>query len=223
MASFPRMPVRMTVVGWREDGPDGAAAPAAPGDEPTGSAGATSLVLISPFPPLPGLVKALRRLGTVRFLLAPNSVHCLWGRAARDAAFPDALLLGPPAAARRHPGVPFDALIRGEGDLPAGWPRANLRVFPTAPAAPFLSELVFVHRPSASLIVTDMAFNYKHGGETPLPAFPFTLYLSATGGYRICCASKPFAWICKDADRMCAVLKDVLAEPFDQVRRLHVP
>lgn len=70
-------------------------------------------------------------------------------------------------------------------------------------------ELAFFHKPSSTLILADLAFNFddrfKH---TEDPGMLFNLYLSLSGGNRRCCISKPLKHVIKDPSKH---LQNVLA------------
>ncbi len=59
--------------------------PLSPPQPPTAD---PSLLLVSTFPPVPPLVELLKLLGGVKFILAPNSMHCSCVQAMRDEAVP---------------------------------------------------------------------------------------------------------------------------------------
>lgn len=208
-------PVRMTIV---RSGSGGSGSP---------------LLLVSSFPPDARVMELLRPLGQVRLVLAPNAAHCLWGAAMRK-AYPGALLAGPPNAAARFPDQPWDALIKTPADfhwllVRQGFDAAELRAWTTCKASPWLQEIPLLHRPSRTLILTDLAFNFKRdGGETPLPGGPLgflmrSLYLPLAGGYRPCCVTKPFglSFMLPDADAMCTVMQEIAGTDFDQVIMAH--
>ncbi|EFN59359.1 hypothetical protein CHLNCDRAFT_137816 [Chlorella variabilis] len=194
--------------------------------------GGRGLLLVSSFPPTPQVLALLRPLGEVRLVLAPNAMHCLWGAHMRDAC-PGAVLAGPPKAAQRFPasrwdvvvGTPhdFDALLAQLGLSPRG---QEVQVWTTIQANPWMQEVVLLHRPSRALILTDLAFNFQRGGDTPLPGGPLgavlrSTYLRLAGGYRTCCPTTPVRWLLKDADAMCAIVDAILLCDFDQVVVAH--
>ncbi|GAB4816581.1 hypothetical protein N2152v2_003627 [Parachlorella kessleri] len=209
-------PVRMTVI----RSPEGA------------------LTLVSSFPPEPLILEELGKLGTVELVLAPNAMHCLWGAEMRDAC-PGSKLAGPPNALKRFPKVKWDAEIVEAGDLASlrgttgrsgvGGGGGDLLAWATKDAGnPWMQEIVLLHAPSRTLIVTDLAFNFSRdtNAETPLPGGPLgavfrNTYLPLAGGYRRCCPTKPFGLFCSDADAMCAVLDQIMEQDFDQVVMAH--
>lgn len=117
------------------------------------------LWLHSPIAPDDGLVAALDGLGPVAHLVAPNTIH-YWWMAAWQRRFPQAVVHAVPSAARRarRKGRPF----RVDREL----------VAPPAPGCPaeldelvvagsYLTEAVFHHRPTRTLILTDLVQNYE--------------------------------------------------------------
>lgn len=111
------------------------------------------LLLHSPVPPEPALREALDRLGRVRWLVGPNKVHHLFlGDFAR--AYPEAELCGAPGLAEKRRDLAFRHVL---GDGPAPWPDALLQQLFRGASA--LNEVVFLHRPSRTLLLTDLAFN----------------------------------------------------------------
>ncbi len=97
---------------------------------------------------------ALDALGPVQAVVAPSKMHHLFA-GAYPKAYPDAQLFGAPGLARKRPDLSFAGRL---GDQPdALWADViDQHVFAGAPG---MNEVVFVHRPSATLILTDLAFN----------------------------------------------------------------
>jgi hypothetical protein len=124
------------------------------------------LLLHSPVAPDPELRKALDRLGRVRWLLGPSKVHHLFlGDFAR--AYPDAELCGAPGLPEKRRDPAFQHVL--EDELRAPWPDAVWqRLFRGAPA---LNEVVFLHRPSRTLLLTDLAFHVQPGSENRARVF----------------------------------------------------
>ena len=127
------------------------------------------LMLISPVPAEPALVERVGALGSVAFLVAPNRFHHLYV-AEWKTACPEAAVYAAPGLDEKRPdlataGVLSDAAEPGwssvvEQQVMAGFPLTN--------------EVVFFHRPSATLIATDLAFHV--GAESPAPTrFAFRL------------------------------------------------
>lgn len=114
----------------------------------------SELVLHSPIAFGPELFDRVRSLGTVKHLIAPNRLHHLfvgdWQRACPDAS----LHVAPGLETKRT-----DLAIAGVlGDEPeAGWRDVLDQRF--VAGFPFANEVVFFHRPSSTLVLSDLAFN----------------------------------------------------------------
>jgi hypothetical protein len=110
-----------------------------------------TLFVHSPIAPDAVVVAGLRALGPVAHVVAPNKLHHLHV-AAFAARFPDAYCYASPDLPARRPALPFDVVL-GDAARP-GWSRdldqCALR------GAFFLDEVVFLHRASGTLILTDL-------------------------------------------------------------------
>ncbi len=103
------------------------------------------------------IVEELRALGEVRWVVAPSKMHYFFAGAFKQ-AFPEARLLGAPGLGAKQPRLPLDGELTGP--LPEGWPTAiDYRQYL---GSGWMNEVVFLHRPSRSLLLTDLAFNV-HG------------------------------------------------------------
>ena len=125
------MPLRMTVVRLSEGG----------------------LVLISPVALDDATAAEVAALGPVRHIVAPNLRQHLHAASAR-ARFPDARLLGAPGLAAHRKDLVFDGEL---GTAPAPW--GDELAVSLLGGVPRMSELVFLHRPSRTLVVTDLVFH----------------------------------------------------------------
>ncbi len=118
------------------------------------------LLLHSPIAASDELVREVKALGPVAYLVAPNRFHHLfvgdWQRACPDAA----IYAAPGLDAKRA-----DLAIAGElSDEPEpGWKGVLDQVL--LDGFPLVNEVVFFHRSSATLIATDLAFNV--GSNSP--------------------------------------------------------
>lgn len=62
--------------------------------------------------------------------------------------------------------------------------------------ASFLEELAILHKPSSTLIITDIAFNFDEACiQTTQPGWLFKAYLSLSDGYRRCCTTKVMSYM----------------------------
>jgi hypothetical protein len=105
----------------------------------------------SPVAPDDRLLASLGALGPVRHIVAPSKLHHLY---VMDFArhFPDAAVHGSPGLPAKRPDIPFSSVL---GDSPdPGW-AADLDQCPVR-GNRVLDEVVFLHRPSRTLIVADL-------------------------------------------------------------------
>lgn len=104
---------------------------------------------------------AVDAIGPVRFIVAPNSLHHLHLQAWQS-AYPDALVYAPPGLRQRRKDIAFDGDL---DDVPGA---------PGAPPPPWAAtidqvivrgnlittEVVFFHRPSGTVLFTDLIQNF---------------------------------------------------------------
>jgi hypothetical protein len=134
------------------------------------------LVVHSPIAPkheTTALFEATAKLGPVRHILAPSCLHHLSVNAWR-ARFPDAVAYGAPGLRNKRKDVPWGSDLPGD----RGAPWSSVLDSVLVAGAPRLNEVVFHHRPSRTLIVSDLLFNMT--GEVNLP----TRLLLALAGTR---------------------------------------
>lgn len=161
----------------------------------------------SPIAPDDGLFAALAALGPVAHLVAPNSLHYWWvGDWQRR--FPDARVHAVPGAAARarRKGREFrvDRVLATTPAAPdAPWGEAIETILVRGSA---IDEAVFFHRPSRSLILTDLVQNYDReklqgawllllmrlgGVMSPHGTTPRDLRLTSWGAGAGSCARRP--------------------------------
>ena len=110
----------------------------------------------SPIEATDELVAEVSELGDVAFVVAPNRFHHMFV-ASWQKACPQARTWAAPGLQKKRPDLPFDETLTR--DAPAEWRDTLDQVF--IQGIPMISETVFFHRPSGSLIVTDLAFNFQ--------------------------------------------------------------
>lgn len=115
-----------------------------------------SLVVISP-PPLvsPDDTLAIDAIGDVRYVVIPNSFHYVYA-AAFLARYPRAALLTAAAVAARVPDLPAGQELDPKA-LPEAW-KSELELAVLGPVHG-ISETVFFHCATRTLILTDLAFH----------------------------------------------------------------
>jgi hypothetical protein len=170
-----------------------------------------SLLLHSPVALEPELCRQLDSLGAVRFVVAPNRFHHLYaGEVARQ--YPEARLWVAPGVERKRP----DLVIAGvlEDEAPTGWKGQLDQVF--FRGRPFENEVVFQHRPSRTLILCDLAFNF--GPRT----HPVTRLLARLiGSHGRFGPSRLDPLLIRDRPAARASLERILAWNFDRVVVAH--
>lgn len=105
---------------------------------------------------------AVEAVGEVQWLIAPNAFHHLFVADWQE-RFPAAQILAAPRLLAKRRDL---AQARPLSDVPVEWQR-ELEVLPID-GLPLVNEYVFFHRASASLIATDLAFNF--GPDSPFSA-----------------------------------------------------
>jgi hypothetical protein len=136
------------------------------------------LLLHSPTRFTPALHAAVQAIGPVRHLLAPNLAHWMFFKDWADAC-PDATTWSAPNLARRKQvrdaGVRFDREVPDH--TPAEWaPDVTMRLVPGGLG---FTETALFHRPSRTLVLTDLVLNLEPG-KLPLLARPLAQLAGVT-------------------------------------------
>jgi hypothetical protein len=112
------------------------------------------LWLNSPVERTPAIAAAVDALGPVRALVCPNSFHHLFA-GPWQAAFPEAELHAAPGLAKKRDDLRIDSELVDE--VPALWREVlDQRCFR---GNRLMEEFVFLHRPSRTLMITDLLVN----------------------------------------------------------------
>ena len=118
-----------------------------------------AVVVHSPVRGTPELYDAVEGIGSVAWLVAPNAFHHLfvldWHQ-----RFPNATVLVAPKLRKKRPDLAGAALLT---ETPAEW-ADELEVLQIE-GLPQVNEFVFFHRPSRTLVLTDLAFHF--GRDSP--------------------------------------------------------
>jgi hypothetical protein len=170
-----------------------------------------SLWLHSPVTLDAGLRQELDALGRVRFAVAPNRVHHLYaGDVAK--AYPGARLWIGPGLERKRPDLAYQAVLGDEA--PPEWFGQIDQVF--FRGRPFENEVVFHHRASRTLILCDLAFNFRAGTH---PVTRFLMSLIRSYGYFG--PSKLDPLLIRDRTAARESLEKILSWDFDRVIVAH--
>ena len=121
-----------------------------------------SLLLHSPTRFSPGLRQALEGIGPICYLVAPNVVHWMFVKAWQDAV-PAAVTLAAPGLRERGPvrraGLRIDQELRERA--PEAWAGEIEQV--VVPGGGGFTEVAMFHRPSSTLLMTDLMQNFEPG------------------------------------------------------------
>lgn len=117
------------------------------------------LLLHSPVRIDDALAERLSGLGRVRWIAAPNTFHHLFAGRAKE-RWPGAEVLAAPGVEKKQKALPIDGALPDAA--PEAWRGALETLF--VGGMPALNEVVFFHRPSKTLVLTDFLFNFGDEG-----------------------------------------------------------
>jgi glyoxylase-like metal-dependent hydrolase (beta-lactamase superfamily II) len=167
-----------------------------------------ALLVHSPTPVDDVLAAEIAALGSVACIVAPNCYHHLHVTPFLT-RFPGAKVYGAPGLAQKRP----DLTLAGTLDDGAAVPWAGVLDQISLAGAPKLNEVVFLHRASRSLLVTDLLFNVT----TP-DNWLTGLVLRLMGTYKRLGPSRLLRWrLTKDRPALKASVERMLAWDFVRV------
>lgn len=153
------------------------------------------------------LGEALDKLGPVRAVVAPNRFHHLFINDWRT-AYPDAAVAVAPGLDKKRKDLADIAHLGNAGD--AVWSSDLEQHFVNG--IPAFNETVFCHKPSRTLICTDLAFNMR---EDPSAFARFIWRMM--GAWNKFGPSRMERLLCRDKAALGASLTAILAWDFDRV------
>lgn len=169
------------------------------------------LLLHSPVALDPQLRAELDAIGRVCFAVAPNRVHHLYaGDVAK--AYPGTRLWVAPGLERKRPDLVFEAVL--DDEAPEPWRDEVDQVF--FRGRPYENEVTFFHRPSRTLILCDLAFNFG-----PRAALPTRLLMKLLRSYGHLAPSKLDPLLIRDRRAARDSLERILAWDFDRIIVAH--
>ncbi|WP_437682543.1 DUF4336 domain-containing protein [Sorangium sp. So ce131] len=186
---FGRLPSRTTVV-RRADG---------------------GLVIHSPLAFDDAAAREIDALGEVRALVAPSCLHHLFLKAATE-RWPRASVLGAPGLEKKLSGLPFTPLPRS-GVAPEIGDDLGVRL---VEGVPYITEHVFLHARSRTLIVTDLLFNVHE-----VRGFALKVFLWLGGAYKKTAQDHVWRVLVRDRAAAARSVADVLAWDFERVVVAH--
>ena len=169
------------------------------------------LWLHSPVPITPQLQGELAALGQVAWIVAPNKLHHLFLSDAA-AAFPGAQLYGAPGLAKKRPDV--SGLQTLGADVVPAW-REDFDQLVVA-GFPIAHEVVWFHRPSRTLILTDLCQFW----EGPL-SWSGAAYAHLTGVRKRLAVPRTVRLMIKDKAAFAASARAIMQWRFERVIVAH--
>ncbi|MDH3585103.1 MAG: DUF4336 domain-containing protein [Phycisphaerae bacterium] len=155
--------------------------------------------------------QAVEALGGVRSLVAPNAFHHLFLESAA-VAWPQAQVYAAAGVSRKQPGVRIHGELTG---VPLPQWSADLEQLPVE-GMPRFNEVVFLHRSSRTLIVSDLVFNLA--GKLPWRTGVFARIAGIHGRLAV---SRLFRSFIRDRQAFARSIRAILAWDFDRMIMAH--
>jgi hypothetical protein len=153
----------------------------------------------------------LDALGAVRYAVAPNRFHHLYAGGVTR-AYPEARLWVAAGVERKRPDLEIAGVLTD--DAPVEWKREVDQLY--FRGRPFENEVVFLHRPSRTLVLCDLAFNF--GPTAPVVT---RVVLKALGGYGGFRTTRLDPLLIRDRGAARRSLEQILAWDFDRIVVAH--
>lgn len=163
----------------------------------------------SPAEPKEELIEEMHSLGSVRFLVTPNNIHTNWSVQTKK-FFPDAIHCASSRLMNKRSDLSIDIELNK-----VKWPTDIDQVF--IKGIGILDETVFLHKPSGSLIVTDLCYNWDARDINWI----WRGYLNLVSGWKPLSSMNVFLDNVDDEKALQSSLKQVLDWDFDQVHLCH--
>lgn len=166
------------------------------------------LILIAPIAIDDELAAEIGAKGGVHTLIGPNLLHHRYVNAAKS-RYPEARSLGAPGLAEKKPEIAFDGVL------------ADGSISPSVEAmlvegAKKLSEVVFLHKPSRTLVVTDLVFNIPDAS-----GMSWFILKAFSGALGRCEQSRLCRTLTNDRAATAQSIDKLLAWSFDRVVPAH--
>ena len=169
------------------------------------------LLLHSPIAATAELVREVKALGPVAYLVAPNRFHHLYIGQWQQAC-PEASVYVAPGLDAKRPDLEIAGVLADEPE--SGWAETIDQVL--VEGFPLANEVVFFHRPSATLIATDLAFNIT-SSSPPLTRLAFR-FIGTSGQLAPTLLER---LLVRDRAAFRHSLERILEWPFDRVVVAH--
>ena len=143
-------------------------------------------------------------------IVSPSCFHHLFVKAAHD-YLPEAKLYGAPGLQKKRADIKWDGILND-----GTWPYQDELKAIFIEGAPKINEVVFYHRDSKTLIVTDLLFNLKN-----LKSLPEKLVYGLMGTFNNPAVSRLLKLLTNDRKALKKSLKQVLELDFDRLVMAH--
>jgi hypothetical protein len=157
------------------------------------------------------VAEQLRGLGTVAWIVAPNRAHHLFAKHAQS-MFPQAALYGAPGLAAKRPDLA--GMIELGDSVPKEWEHELDQV--CIRGMPFVNEVVWFHKQSATLIMTDVLQCWS--GKLP---WNMSLYARLTGVRSRLDVPRTVRLVTRDKLLAAGSARAILQWPFTRVITAH--
>lgn len=169
------------------------------------------LLLHSPLPLDATLRAELDALGPVAYAVAPNRVHHLYAGDVRK-HYPESRLWIGPGLEKKRPDLVYEAILGDEA--PAEWRGELDQVF--FAGRPYENEVAFFHRATRTLILCDLAFNFRSNSP-----WRTRVFMSLIRSYGYLTPTKLDPLLIRDRAAARASLERILAWDFERVVVAH--
>ena len=169
-----------------------------------------SLFLHSPGPQSEPNTQEIAKLGDVGHIVAPNLFHHFFVKETLE-QYRGATLYAPPGFEQKVADTPFETLTDA---APSAWVNEIDQV--AIQGAPKMNEIVFCHRPSRTLMLTDLCFNMQHSDSLVT-----RVMMSILGGYGHFGPSRLARLFMKDKKAVRAGVERIFSLDFDRVIVTH--
>lgn len=169
------------------------------------------LLLHSPISATPDLVKEVSALGEVAYIIAPNRFHHLYVHEWQEAC-PEAAVYVAPGLEKKRKDLKIAGVLTNQAE--PGW--ADVLGQIAVGGFALANEVVFFHRPSATLIATDLAFNI--GPNSPALT---RLMIRISGTYGRLAPTLLERIAVRDRPTFRRCLEQILEWPFERVIVAH--
>lgn len=167
-------------------------------------------ILFSPIAFSDQQVSQIRSIGEVTDIVAPCLFHHLSVPRSID-LFPKAKIWGVPGFKEKRPDIPWSDVINE-----ANWPYRDFLEICQLQGVPKMNEAEFFHRPSKTLIATDLIFNMARPAGWLAP-----ILLRMMGNYDGIAVSRLLGLLTQDKEALQQSLGKVLQWDFDGIVMSH--